>query len=99
MWSFLQKLFTDIPVKVISSLVFLIVVLICFKPKIKISPFICKPKLPEGEPPYYQIKIVNKSWFNAFDVKVELHLLEKYSTPPTGMMNIKYETLTMKYNH
>jgi hypothetical protein len=99
MTTFFEKLITDIPVKIISSLVFLIVVLFLFKPKIKISPFICKPPLKEGEEPYYQIKILNRSWFNAFDVKVELHLLERYSTPPTGMMNVKYETLTMKYNH
>ncbi len=78
---------------------FLFVVLIFFKPLIEISPFICKPIPLEGEDQYYQIKIINKSWFNAYDVEVELHLLEKYSTPPKGMMNVKYEMLNMKYDH
>jgi hypothetical protein len=91
----LEKIITDIPIKVISSLVFLIVVLILFKPKIRIAPFICY----DNKTDVYRLKIVNCSLFSAFDIKVELHLLEKYSTPPSGMMNVKYEMLKMKYDH
>ncbi len=94
MSEFFVKLLTDIPVKIISSLIFLFVVLVLFKPWIKISTCICRQKAG-----FYQIKFVNYSLFSALDIKIELHSVEKYSTPPAGMMNMRYEILELKYNH
>ena len=98
MKDFFLKLLTDIPVKVISSLVFLYVALLLLKPWIKIAPFICRDiKDQDGEP--YRIKIVNRSIFSAFDVKIEMNVLERVPTPPTGMMNELYSPLKIKYSH
>ncbi|HEX8356664.1 MAG TPA: hypothetical protein VF610_04600 [Segetibacter sp.] len=96
MKEFFLKLLSDIPVKVVSSLVFLYVALILLRPWIKITPFICKD-LKDSEP--YRIKIVNRSWFSAIDVKIEMNVLERRPTPPTGMMNELYSPLTVKYSH
>lgn len=98
MQDFFTKLLSDIPIKITSSLAFLYVALFLLKPWIKIAPFICKDnKDPDGEP--YRIKIVNHSWFSAFDVKIEMNELERVPTPPTGMMNERYTPLKVKYNH
>jgi len=79
-----------------ASLVFLFIVLILFRPYIKISPFVCKSASQfEGEKTVYFIKIVNHSWFTAYDIKVELQVLEKYAIPPKGMMNIRLTPLTL----
>jgi len=71
-----------------ASFLFLFVVLVFFKPKIKICPFICRSESPyEGEKMVYYFKIVNTSLFSANDVKAELCVIERYPVPPTGMMN------------
>jgi len=57
-------------VNIVSSLLFLFIILLLLRPKIKISYFICKN---EG----YQIKVINKSFFSAFDIKTELAINTK----------------------
>ena len=80
----------------IASIFFLFVVLILFKPKLKICPFICKSKLEfDGDEEFCLFKIVNRSFFSAYDVKAELSLLRKYPVPPSGMMNVRYVPLEM----
>jgi len=81
---------------IIGSLVFLFLVLLLFKPKIKISPFVSKYSSPfEGEGIVFYIKIVNRSLFNAYDIKAELYMLERYPTPPAGMMNVRATPLSL----
>jgi hypothetical protein len=60
----------------VASLLFLFVVLLLFKPKIRIAPFLCKVAN-QGEPEYYSFKFVNRSIFPAHDVKIELHKIRK----------------------
>jgi hypothetical protein len=88
--------FFNVGCSLIASLFFLFVVLLMFKPKLKIAPFICRTKLEfDGETFYYVFKIVNRSLFSAYDVKAELSLLRKYPTPPSGMMNTRFTPLTL----
>lgn len=56
-----------------ASLLFLFIVLILFKPKIIIAPFLCKAN---GDT-WYVFKFVNVSFFSAHDIKVELHKIRK----------------------
>ena len=85
---------------VIASFIFLFSVLFLFKPRIKICPFICKTASQfEGESTVYFFKIVHKSMFSGNDVRAELNVLERYPTPPTGMMNTKKISQILKSDH
>jgi hypothetical protein len=65
-----------------ASLLFLFVVLFFFKPSIKISPFLTQGPSPRaGEGIAYFVKIVNLSYFIAYDVRVEMHTLKKLPMP------------------
>ena len=64
---------------IVASFIFLFLVLIFFKPKILISPHICKGRLNDTDPSdYYFIKVVNISFFSAYDLKFELLQTDKY---------------------
>jgi len=78
-----------------ASFIFLFVLLILFKPKILISPNICKGKLNDSDPnEYYFIKIINYSLFNAFDVKAELIQNETY-TSEKKQLNTRNTSLSL----
>jgi hypothetical protein len=81
----------------VSSFVFLFVVLVLFKPSIKIADIICKNDNQFKDDPqlYYFFKIVNRSIFSAYDLRVELNVIERYPTPPSGMMNKRTIPLTL----
>lgn len=53
-----------------ASFIFIFVLLVFFKPKIKIAPFLIK--VTSEEKPYYIFKIVNSSIFSAHELKIEL---------------------------
>src|ERR1035437_5929071 len=57
----------------VASLIFLFIVLVFLRPKIEISPFICKQinNLDKETDFFYVFKIINKSYFSAFDVQIE----------------------------
>jgi len=55
-----------------------IALLYSLKPTIKISPEIAKKEDHEGNIAYH-FKVINKSWFKVFDVKVQLSMLEEYN--------------------
>jgi hypothetical protein len=74
-WTWSHFLF-GLTYAIVASLIFLFIVLLLFKPKIKIAPFLCKLAGP-GEPEYYSFKFVNRSFFSAHDVKIELHKIRK----------------------
>ncbi len=94
-----QLFFFNVGCSAIASLFFLFLVLLLFKPKLKICPFICKCKLEfDGDQEYCLFKIVNSSLFSAYDIKAELSLLRKYPVPPSGMMNIRFTALSIVSN-
>ncbi|MGB8192943.1 MAG: hypothetical protein WCF67_13530 [Chitinophagaceae bacterium] len=59
-----------------SSLLFLFLVLFLFKPKVRVSYFLCKVQPPE-QAAYFLFKFVNLSFFPAYDISVELYKIRK----------------------
>src|SRR6478609_8035147 len=89
----------DVVTNLVASFLFIFSILILLKPKISVSPFICKGSLPlEPGVLYCFIKIVNRSIFNAYDLRVELHKVQKYPTPPLGMHNTRFTELELVSN-
>ena len=79
----------------IGSFIFLFLVLIMFKPKIVISPFVCKGKFANADPSfYYFIKVINISLFSAYDVNVELLQIDYYPAGK-GQMNTRQISLSL----
>lgn len=60
----------NIACSIAASIIFLFIVLYTLRPKIKISEIISKQANTFSEEPaqVYVFKIINKSWFSAFDV-------------------------------
>lgn len=86
----------SLSINVLGSFIFLFAVLFLFKPKIAVSSFIVKGYMPmEPDQVVFFIKIVNKSLFSAYDIKVEIHRVRKYPTPPTGMTNNRLTPLSL----
>ena len=93
-----EQLLLSIACSIIASFIFLFLVLILFKPKIRISPFIIKGKFTNGDDyEYHFIKIINVSLFGAYDVKFELLQVDKYSTI-NGQMNCRLTDLSLISN-
>jgi hypothetical protein len=90
-----HPLIINIGCSITASLTFLFIVLALFKPRIKISPFVCKNSVlfDQGKTKY-MIKVVNHSLFPAYDVKVELHLLQRYAAGK-GKMNSRNTPLVL----
>lgn len=87
--------FYDLLTNLSASFVFLFLVLIFFKPKIIISPYICKGKyLGADQTDYYFIKIINISIFSAYDVSIELLEVDSYPMP-NGQMNKRFRPLSL----
>lgn len=81
----------------IASFTFLFVVLWFLRPKVRIAPFICKNQSPyPGEGEMYFIKVVNCSWFSAYDVRADLIHIQKFEMPPNASTNRRLTTLNMK---
>jgi len=79
----------------VASFLFLFIVLFLFKPKIRISPFLCKYKFSDfDQRDYYFIKIVNISLFSAYDVQVEL-LQVDWTPAGNNQMNNRYTSLSL----
>jgi len=78
--------FLDIIIKfivgILTSLVFILVVLRILKPRIKISNSICHKEDKEGNK-FYFFKIVNKSIYDAYSVEFELHRKTPYIVDKT----------------
>lgn len=89
--SFVSSLLTS----VLASFIFLFIVLILYKPKLRVSPHICKGKFQSSDPnDYYFIKIVNTSIFSAYDINMELFEIDKYPTT-NGQMNVRHKPLSL----
>ena len=89
--------FLSILCSIIASFIFIFSVLIFFKPKLRLCDFMCRnnSQFPGDYTTHYFFKIVNVSWFSAYDIRVQLNILEKYPTPPSGMMNKRTIPLTL----
>lgn len=72
---------------IIGSFIFLFVVLFLFKPKIKIATFLTDMVNNAGQT-IYVFKFVNRSFFSAHEIKIELHKMRRI---PMGSGNVNYE--------
>ena len=79
-----------------ASILFIFLLLIWLRPNVKISPQICKYKdtFDNSERYCYLFKIVNLSWFSAYDISVDLSSLVSY--PVKEGMNFRFSPLTLK---
>ena len=75
-----------ISTSIIGTFIFIYLLFKFGKPKFEISNFICKGKLVNSEDQieYFFIKIINKSKYAAYDVKLFLQKRTYYKTPPNA---------------
>lgn len=78
----------------LAAFLFLFIILWLLKPKVQIAPFICCVNPTYGRPSYYSFKFINKSFFAAHEIKVELHKLRKIPMG-NGEFNNEYSKLTI----
>jgi hypothetical protein len=83
---------------ILASFIFIFLVLLLFKPKLSIAPFVCKYKYfdTDAEEQYF-FKMVNWSVFSAYDVTIELLEVDQYKSP-NGKMNDRFRELTLVMN-
>lgn len=83
------SIFINIFSSVIASFVFLFIVLYTLRPKILISDLISKQTNSfDADVEFtYVFKIINKSYFSAFDIQLELFKLEQYRVTAKGISN------------
>lgn len=101
-----NQILVGIAASVIAAVLFLFLILIFLAPSIKISRYIVKRDgvIPRGESPIvFVFKFVNKSFFPAFDIMIELFEIEKVPVAE-GKMNIRFTNVnmamdTIKYVH
>ncbi|MEJ0102124.1 MAG: hypothetical protein WDO19_05985 [Bacteroidota bacterium] len=82
---------------IIGSFIFLFVVLIFFRPKLKLSKFICVNKQ-NGVNSTYYFKFVNLSFFSAHEINIELFSVKQIPMGD-GKFNPKFDQLTLILNH
>lgn len=81
----------------LASFIFLFVVLVLFKPKIKISPHLNKGKYLKETDDCFFIKIINISLFGAYEVHLELLEVDRYPVE-NGQMNCRFKPLQLVLN-
>jgi hypothetical protein len=87
----------SITASLISSVIFIFLLLLWLRPNVKISPVLCQQKDTFDSPSCrdcYLFKVVNLSWFSAYDISVELSSLVSY--PVKDGMNFRFFPLTLK---
>lgn len=92
-----EQFFINVLCSIIASFIFLFIVLFFFKPKIRLSPFICKSQYNDGIDYFYFFKMVNVSLFSAYDVSIELLEVDRYPIS-NGQMNNRFRQLTLVSN-
>ncbi len=80
---------------IVSGLLFLFVVLLMFRPAVRIAAFVCYNVPRNGEQPYYAFKFVNRSFFSGHNVRIELRLLRRIPMG-NGAVNEHSRELTLK---
>lgn len=95
LWTFSEFAF-NVLCSFIASILFLFFILFFLKPRIKISPVISYC-IPEFETEYfYVIKFINRSFISAYDISLELYLVQTFAAPPAGNTNNRYTSLSFK---
>ena len=86
----------SITASLIASTIFIFLLLLWLRPSVKIAPQICKIKdaFDSEKRDCYLIKVVNLSWFSAYDISLELCTLVSY--PVKEGINFRFFPLTLK---
>jgi len=90
-WTWSHFLF-GLTYAIVASLIFLFIVLVFFKPKIRVAPFLCKIQTESGL--FYVFKFVNYSYFSAHEIRVQLHQIRKIPMGQ-GRFNNEYQQLSL----
>lgn len=83
----------SIAMKVLSSFIFIFLLLYLMRPKIKISPYICNTKMKPENQYYYVFKIVNMSLFYTFDVNISLDKKVPYTVNHGKKINYRIQKI------
>jgi len=92
----------DIAISVLSSFIFIFLLLYLMRPKIKISPYICYTKMKPENHYYYVFKIVNRSLFYTYDINISLVKKVPYMVNKGKKINnriVEIETSSNYKNH
>lgn len=95
--TFLGQLSIELIGGTVGSLIFLFIVLFCFRPKLSLGKFICVNK-PDGIATTYYFKFANLSFFAAHDISIELFVAKKIPMGG-GKFNSKFEKLDLILDH
>jgi hypothetical protein len=95
--TFLGQICIELIGGTIGALIFLFIVLLFFRPKLKVSNFICVNQ-PDGMQNTYYFKIVNYSKFAAHDINIELFSSRKIPMGG-GKFNPKFDKLNLVLSH
>lgn len=82
---------------ILASIVFLFLILWLLRPQIKICGGIAKTTssfVGDGKQVFYLFKFINKSFFSAYDVLIELHQVESYAVDHG--MNYKFTSIKVE---
>ena len=79
-------------INLVSSFLFVLVLLWSAKPKVFIVPIIIQPGEQEN---HFQIKIINKTLFSLYDIKISLFYYETFSGPD-NILNFRYVRINLK---
>lgn len=95
--TFIGQLSIELLGGIIGGLIFLFIVLLAFRPKVSICDFICVSQ-PDGMQDTYFFKFVNKSFFAAHDINIELFSVKKIPMGG-GSFNQKLDKLELLLSH
>ena len=88
--------FQGVLASLLASIIFLFFILFTLAPSIKISGFIAKRNgvAARNEPDtVYVFKFINKSYFNCFDINIELFMLERLPQGGNGKWDTRYKRM------
>ena len=94
-----KELLMGISTSLVASLIFLFILLIFLRPRVKIAPIICLQKdiFENTSRDCYIFKIINLSYFSAYDISLEL--CNQVTYPVKDGINYRYFPLKLKTNH
>lgn len=95
----IESILFSLVIGVLSSFIFIFLLLYLMRPRIKISPNICYLRMEPDNEYYYVFKIVNKSLFYAFDINIKLVKKEPYMVNKGQKINRRIKEINTSSKH
>jgi hypothetical protein len=89
----------SVVISVISSFIFLFILLYSMRPNIKISKSICYLKMSPENHYWYVFKIVNRSFFSTYDIKIRLEKMEPVMVNKGKKINYRIVEISTSSNY